>query len=135
MAETDLQRRARLAMEAKYPNFYAGPQQSTLVPNAVEGSQQELDAYIQQKAMEAPSGSLATDPNVLSSYQKMMSYGNQADMDTADLRRKLVDSIASSQKARNQSMLNAHTGFSDRGILNSGIALGQDANINTAYDT
>lgn len=132
-----LEARKRAALLAMYPNMAEGgtSQQSTIAPGTVSGSQDELSAWQTQKAMEPPTGLMATDPNVLGAYQKMMTYGNQADMDTADLRRKLVDSISASKKARTGSILQANTGFSDRGILNSGISLGQDSKINTAYDT
>lgn len=127
--------RKRAALLAMYPDMAAGPQQSTLTPGAIAGSQDELTGWQTQKAMEPPTGLMATDPNVLGAYQKMMTYGNQADMDSASLKRKLVDSLNASKKARTGSILQANTGFSDRGILNSGISLGQDSKINTAYDT
>lgn len=86
-------------------------------------------------ASRPPAGIMATDPDVLKAYQAQMSYNNQADVDTAALQRKLVDDLNLNKKNRTLSILNAHTGLSDRGLLNSGAALTNDANIDTNFDT
>lgn len=43
-------------------------------------------------------GMYSYDPAVMSAYQKYMSYWNQADEDSASLRRKLADNMLMSQK-------------------------------------
>lgn len=85
-------------------------------------------------AIEGP-GIYATDPSVMAAYQQYMSYWNQADEDTAALRRHLADNLATSQKNRAKSLLNNRIGMSDRGLLDSGIALGREGDLNTMYDT
>lgn len=104
------------------------------------GAGNPLDTYVKSRQLgnptvDPPSGLMATDPDVLKAYQTMMGYNNQADVDTASLKRKLADALTASKQNRGKSLTKSNISFSDRGILNSGIALGQNADLNTAYDS
>lgn len=80
-------------------------------------------------------GSLGNDAQVDAAYRKLMSFQASADANKGSLTRNLSTNIDMSHQNRGKSLQNAHQGFSDRGILNSGIALQKDVGLNTQYDT
>lgn len=73
--------------------------------------------------------------SVNSAYQQMMAYYNQSDADKGDLTRRLSTNLDVGQKNRDSSLLNSRQGFSDNGLLNSGIALKRMEDLNTTADT
>lgn len=78
---------------------------------------------------------LGNDAAVNTAYQKLMNYQAGADQNVGTLSRKLSTNIDMSQQNRGHSIQNADQGLSDRGLLNSGIALKRNADLNTQYDT
>ena len=82
-----------------------------------------------------PPGNLSGDPDVQTSYQKYMQFGNQADVDTSELRRKLADAMLLSAKSRKQTLVNNNQRQSDRGMLNSGVSLNRNTETDTLFDT
>lgn len=113
MTEQELM--AAIAARRRMPttlNSYAGPTPASTQPLAL-GNSAEVDA----------------------AYQAMMAYNAQADEDTGSLRRNLSNALDLSGKNRLHTILNSHQQFADRGTLNSGLALNQDTNLNTTYDS
>ena len=78
---------------------------------------------------------LAIDPGVNQAYQALMSAQTEGDLNTGNFRRQLTDSLDASGKNRVQNILKSHQNMSDRGMFNSGVALGQEGDINTGFDT
>lgn len=127
----------KAAMLKRYPDYETpvGGRPSTLAPGTIEGTNEELEAWQRLMALRPPQGVMATDPDVLNSYNTMQQYSNQSDVDTSTLRRKLADSLLLSKQNRGKSILGSNQRSSDRGLLNSGITLGRNAELETTYDT
>lgn len=77
---------------------------------------------------------LANDAGVNQAYQALMHGIAQGDLNKSDYQRQLATNVQNSQNQRVQGLMNTNQGFSDRGILNSGIALKRDADVNTQFD-
>jgi hypothetical protein len=77
---------------------------------------------------------LATDESVVAAYQALMQYIATGDANKGVFQRNLTDNLAQTQKNRLKAVLQSHQSLADRGLLNSGIALGQEADVGTQYD-
>jgi hypothetical protein len=82
----------------------------------------------------APVGPLAIDPNVTAAYQALMQGIAQGDLNKSYYQGQLTTNLARSKDERAKQQLLAQQNLSDRGMLNSGAALGKQADINTQYD-
>lgn len=81
-----------------------------------------------------PLGPLAMDAGVNAAYQALMSAITQGDLDKSYYQGQLTTNLGRSQADRARQQLAAQQSMADRGILNSGAALGRQADINTQYD-
>lgn len=81
-----------------------------------------------------PPQPLATNANVNAAYKALMQGQMNADEDRGTLRRNLDNTLMQSKKNRLKAIAQGHQSFADRGILNSGIALGHDTETDTAFD-
>lgn len=79
--------------------------------------------------------SLGNDATVNAAYRRLMSFQASGDAQKGTLKRGLTTNLDMSQVNRGRSLNNANQNFSDHGILNSGISLKKDADLNTQYDT
>ena len=86
------------------------------------------------KGRAAPIGQLAQDAQVNAAYQALMNAVNQGDLDKDFFRGQLQTNLGRSQQERAKSLLASNQSLSDRGMLNSGAALSQQADIGTKYD-
>lgn len=77
---------------------------------------------------------LANDVGVNQAYQALMQGIAQGDLNKSDYQRQLATNVQNSQNQRVKDLMNTNQSFADRGILNSGIALKQDADLNTQRD-
>lgn len=80
-------------------------------------------------------GPLATDGDVNAAYQALMQYMAQTDQDKGTYARMLQTNLDQARINRTKTVMGGHQSAADRGILNSGIALGRDADVNTQYDS
>lgn len=82
----------------------------------------------------APVGPLAMDEGVNAAYQALMRAISQGDLDKSYYQGQLTTNLGRSQQDRAKQQLLAQQSMSDRGMLNSGAALGKQGEINTQYD-
>ena len=86
------------------------------------------------KGRNKPIGQLAQDANVNAAYQALMSAVAQGDLDRDFFKGQLQTNLGRSQQERSKALLASNQSLSDRGMLNSGAALGKQADIGTQYD-
>lgn len=108
------------------PRFVNG----RLIPATLNGEPPPLNS-----TSNYPGISLANSAAVNAAYQRLMASSAQGDVDKEDLRRRLVTNLETSQKNRFRSLLNNRQSASDRGFLNSGVALNRMEELNTGFDT
>lgn len=77
---------------------------------------------------------LANNADVNAAYQRMMQGNAAADAQTGILNRNLADTIAENQRQKVQQTLATNAKFADRGIFNSGVALGANNDITANWN-